>query len=61
MIERLTDLDYVHELAFAAVVHDDARDKFVGISRYSTRPTGPAASAPSPSSTTGRARAWAAC
>lgn len=40
MIERFTDLDYVHDLAFAAVVHDDARDKFVGIARYSTSADG---------------------
>ena len=39
-IERFTDLDYVHDLAFAAVVHDDARDKFVGIARYSTSADG---------------------
>jgi GNAT superfamily N-acetyltransferase len=42
LIERLTRLDYVHDLAFAAVVPDDARDKFVGISRYSTSSDGTA-------------------
>ena len=42
LIEQLTDLDYVHELAFAAVVHDDARDNFVGVSRYSTTADGTA-------------------
>jgi GNAT superfamily N-acetyltransferase len=40
MIERLTDIDYVHDLAFAAVVHDDSRDKFVGVARYSTSADG---------------------
>jgi len=42
MIEHLTRLDYVHDLAFAAVVPDGARDKFVGISRYSTSSDGTA-------------------
>lgn len=36
LIERFTDIDYKHELAFAAIVHDDSRDKFVAVSRYST-------------------------
>src|SRR5687768_10702202 len=40
MIERFTDLDYVHDLAFAAVVHDDAKDRFVGVARYSTNSDG---------------------
>lgn len=40
LIERLTDIDYEHELAFAAVVHDDSRDKFVALSRYSTSTDG---------------------
>lgn len=40
LIARFTNLDYVHDLAFAAVVHDDARDKFVGIARYSTSSDG---------------------
>ncbi|MFS8063689.1 MAG: N-acetyltransferase family protein [Luteimonas sp.] len=42
LIEQLTWLDYVRDLAFAAVVHDDARDKFVGVSRYSTSSDGTA-------------------
>ena len=42
LIERLTRLDYVHDLAFAAVIPDGARDKFVGISRYSTSSDGTA-------------------
>lgn len=40
MIQRLTDIDYDHDLAFAAVVHDDSRDKFVGVARYSTSADG---------------------
>ena len=39
-INRLTDLDYVHDVAFAAVVAQDARQKFVGVSRYGTDATG---------------------
>ena len=42
MIGRLTRLDYVHDLAFAAVVPDGARDRIVGISRYSTSSDGTA-------------------
>ena len=40
MIEKFTNMDYIHDLAFAAVVHDDSRDKFVGVSRYSTSADG---------------------
>ncbi len=40
MIEQFTNLDYVHDLAFAAVVHDDSKDRFVGVSRYSTSTDG---------------------
>ncbi len=36
LIRRFTDIDYEHEVAFAAVVHDDSKDKFVAVSRYST-------------------------
>ena len=35
LIERLTDIDYKHEIAFAAVVHDDSWDKLVAVGRYS--------------------------
>jgi GNAT superfamily N-acetyltransferase len=42
LIEHLTRLDYVHDLGFAAVVPDGAREKFVGVSRYSTPPDGTA-------------------
>jgi GNAT superfamily N-acetyltransferase len=40
MIERFTDIDYVHDMAFVAVVQDDARERIVGVSRYSTDPAG---------------------
>lgn len=36
LIDRLTDIDHVHEVAFAAVVADDSRERIVGVSRYST-------------------------
>lgn len=42
LIEQLTRLDYVHDMAFAAVVPDGAREKFVGVSRYSTSADGTA-------------------
>lgn len=40
MIERLTHLDYRQDVAFAAIVHDGAREKFVGIARYNTSADG---------------------
>lgn len=40
MLEQLTDLDYLHELAFVAVVQVDGKDKFLGVSRYSSNPEG---------------------
>ncbi|MGN7725236.1 GNAT family N-acetyltransferase [Luteimonas sp. 22616] len=40
MLERFTDIDYVHDMAFVAVVQDDARERIVGVSRYSTDSTG---------------------
>jgi GNAT superfamily N-acetyltransferase len=40
MVERFTDIDYVHEVAFVAVVQDGARERIVGVSRYSTDPQG---------------------
>ena len=36
MIEQLTDIDYVHDVAFAAVVAEGAAERIVGVSRYST-------------------------
>lgn len=40
LIRQFTDIDYNHEVAFAAVVPDDAREKFLGVSRYSTNSDG---------------------
>jgi len=42
LIERLTGLDYTHDLAFAAVVPEGASEKVVGISRYSVSNDGTA-------------------
>ncbi|MFC5577919.1 GNAT family N-acetyltransferase [Lysobacter niabensis] len=36
MIEQFTDIDYVHEVAFVAVVREDSHERIVGVSRYST-------------------------
>ena len=36
MLERFTHVDYVHEVAFVAVVAEDGHDRIVGVSRYST-------------------------
>lgn len=36
LIEDLTDIDYQRDVAFAAVMPDDADEKILGISRYST-------------------------
>lgn len=36
LLEALTDIDYVHEVAFAAVVANDSQERIVGVSRYST-------------------------
>jgi GNAT superfamily N-acetyltransferase len=35
MLEQLTNIDYVHAMAFVAVVMQDARETIVGVSRYS--------------------------
>lgn len=40
LIEQFTDIDYVHEVAFVAVVADDSRERIVGVSRYSTDDAG---------------------
>ena len=42
LIEQLTRLDYMRDVAFAAVVKDDSQEKIVGISRYSTSSDGTA-------------------
>lgn len=36
LIEQFTDIDYIHEVAFVAVVREDSRERIVGVSRYST-------------------------
>ena len=36
LIAQLTHLDNVHDVAFAAVVDEGGKEKFVGVSRYST-------------------------
>lgn len=40
LIEQFTNIDYVHEVAFVAVVADDSRERIVGASRYSTDESG---------------------
>lgn len=40
MIERFTDIDYVHDVAFVAVVHQDSHERIVGVSRYGTDAAG---------------------
>lgn len=40
MIEQFTNVDYVHDLAFAAMASDDPAHAFVGVARYSTNPDG---------------------
>jgi ribosomal protein S18 acetylase RimI-like enzyme len=40
LIVRHGDIDFVHEVAFAAVVHVDGRDHIVAIARYSVDPDG---------------------
>ncbi len=39
-IKQFTDLDYVHDVAFAAVIADGGKDQFVGVSRYTTTADG---------------------
>lgn len=36
LIDQLTDIDYVHGVAFVAVTPEGARERIVGVSRYST-------------------------
>ena len=40
LIAQFTDIDYDHEVAFVAVLPDDASGKFLGDSRYSTSSDG---------------------
>jgi hypothetical protein len=39
-IKQFTDLDYVHDVAFAAVIANGDNDQFVGVSRYTTTADG---------------------
>lgn len=39
LIERLTDIDYVNDVALAAVVPDGSGYRIVGVSRYAADPT----------------------
>jgi GNAT superfamily N-acetyltransferase len=40
LIEQFTNIDYVHEVAFVAVIPEDGRERIVGVSRYSTDESG---------------------
>lgn len=40
LIRRLTDIDYVHDVAFVALVHEDNEKKEIGVARYSVSPDG---------------------
>jgi GNAT superfamily N-acetyltransferase len=40
LVRRLTTLDYRQDVAFAAVVPEDAHEKFLGVSRYSVAADG---------------------
>lgn len=42
MVEHFTNLDYDHEIAFAAILPDQAEDSFIGVCRYSTSNDGTA-------------------
>lgn len=36
LLRQLTELDYIHQVAFAAVVPEDGHERIVGVSRYGT-------------------------
>lgn len=40
LLDQLTDVDNVHDVAFAAVTHEDARERIVGVGRYSANTAG---------------------
>lgn len=40
LVSRLTDVDFEHDVAFAAIEHSDGRDHIVGVARYSVDATG---------------------
>lgn len=39
-LARLTDIDYVHDVAFVAVIAEDAHERIVGVSRYGVDSSG---------------------
>lgn len=39
LVDRLTDVDFKHDIAFAAVTREDGRDRIVGVARYSVDAT----------------------
>jgi GNAT superfamily N-acetyltransferase len=40
LIEQLTDIDHAHDVALAAIVPDDAEQRFLGVARYSASADG---------------------
>jgi GNAT superfamily N-acetyltransferase len=40
LIDRLVHVDFEHDVAFVAVVPDDARERIVGVARYGVDPDG---------------------
>jgi GNAT superfamily N-acetyltransferase len=40
LVAHLTGVDFVHDVAFVAVVHEDAHERIVGVARYSVDPDG---------------------
>ncbi|WP_159015248.1 GNAT family N-acetyltransferase [Cognatiluteimonas profundi] len=40
LLDQLTDVDNVHDVAFAAVTHEDSRERIVGVGRYSANTAG---------------------
>lgn len=40
LIHGLTELDYQHEMAFVALVHEGGKTRAIGVSRYSLAPDG---------------------
>lgn len=40
LLEQFTNIDYIHEVAFVAVVPDDSKERIIGVSRYSTDAAG---------------------
>lgn len=36
LLRQLTEIDYKHQVAFAAITPEDSRERIVGVSRYST-------------------------